>query len=171
MKINQSLCGASLVVLAVFGTSLLATFPTCLRGQAANTQSQSNAHDLRARVTTFDNYSKDFREMEKSLHGVELEVLEDFDRVATTAEDRLYAAYAMLHMYDTISCKSDRVRVKPILKEGLDYYSWQMDNEVRRTTGLLTFTKVPAAAQIGLQMKDDLRAAKQKLDAIAASLD
>jgi len=78
---------------------------------------------------------------------------------------------AELQMYDTISCKPDRAKAKRILKGQLGYYSWLFDSEVTRTTGGLTFPKVPAAAQMGLRMKDDLRAAKDKLDAISASLD
>ena len=170
MKINQSLLRASLVAWALLGIALLATFPARLRGRAENSQSQSNPHDLSARVTAFGNYVKDFRAMEKPLQGEELEVLRFLDQVATTAEDRLGAANTLLQMYDSISCKPDRVRAKRILKAQLDYYSWVFDSEVTRVTGGLTFVKVPAAAQIGLRMKDDLRAAKEKLDAIAASV-
>jgi hypothetical protein len=35
---------------------------------------------------------------------------------------------------------------------------------------MLSFVKVPAIAQAGLKMKDDMRLAKETLDTIAASL-
>jgi hypothetical protein len=170
MKISTRLYGPLLVALLMFGTTIFATFPTSLGGQEATSRSQSNPHDLSAQVTVFGNYSKDFREMEKTMQGQEFEVLVFLDRQATTAEDRMYAANAMLRMYDGIACNQDRVDAKRILKGQLDYYVWQMDSEATRTAGGLTFAKVPAASQTGLRMKDDLRAAKNKLEAIAASL-
>jgi hypothetical protein len=36
---------------------------------------------------------------------------------------------------------------------------------------MLVFVEVPATAQRGLKLKDDMRATKDKLDKIAASLD
>jgi hypothetical protein len=36
---------------------------------------------------------------------------------------------------------------------------------------MLSFVKVPAIAQTGLKMKDDMRAAKAKLDSITDSLE
>jgi hypothetical protein len=93
-----------------------------------------------------------------------------FDGVATTAGDRFDAAKTMLEMYDNVLCKPDSARVRPILKNHLEMYSWLLDHEADRSAGFLQFAKVPAAAQLGLRMKDDLRAAKGKLDEIAASL-
>jgi hypothetical protein len=74
-------------------------------------------------VKVFANYSKDFRALEDSLQGDELEEVEFLDGVAITVEDRLHAANSMLEMYDSISCKPDRAKARPILKKQLDYYS------------------------------------------------
>ncbi len=150
----------------ILGASLLAAFPKRLGGQAGALPS----HDLSALEEAFSSYSKDFRALEAPLHGDELQEVEFLDEVATTAEDRLHAANAMLEMYKNISCKPDREKVKPIVKEQFNYYSWQMGNEADRSAGSLQFAKLPAIAQMGLKMKDDLRAAKSKLDEIAASL-
>jgi len=158
MKFNR-------VVVAVLGTICLVAFPKRLGGQADSSQ-----HDLSAQLKIFSNYSKDFRALEDSLHGEDLQAVQFFDGVATTAGDRLDAAKTMLEMYDNISCKPDSARVKPILKKHLEMYSWLMDHEADRSAGFLQFAKVPAAAQLGLKMKDDLRAAKGKLDELAASL-
>lgn len=141
-------------------------------GQVSGSHPFPKLHALGPQVKLFNNYSKDFEAMEEPLHhGEELEVLEFLDQAAKTAEDRLYALDAELRMYDTVSCKPDRDNLRIILKGQLEYYSWLFDSEVTRITGGLTFTKMPAAAQTGLRMKDDLRAAKDKLDAISASLD
>ncbi len=154
------------VAAAVLGAVSLATLPKRISGQSGD----SPQRVLSAQVKTFSDYSKDFRALEGSLHGEDLQAVEFLDGAAATAEDRLHAAKAMLDMYDNISCKPDRDRVRPILKEQLAMYSWLMDHEADRTAGFLQFAKVPAAAQLGLRMKDDMRAAKGKLDEIGASL-
>ena len=87
-----------------------------------------------------------------------------------TSEDRAFAANTELRMYDAISCESDRQNVKSIVKEQLAMYSWLFEQEVARTTGGLRFVKIPAAAHMGLKMKDDMRATKERLDATSASL-
>ncbi len=160
MKRNHAL--AALVTLCVV--------PIAAPSNRLGVQADLRQHDLGVQLKTFSNYSKDFRALEDSLHGEDLQAVQFLDGVATTAEDRLDAASAMLEMYDSISCKPDRSGVRPILKNYLDGYSWLMDHEADRTAGFLQFAKVPAAAQLGLRMKDDLRAAKTKLDEIAVSL-
>src|SRR5580700_12825 len=170
MKPDHGVRSTLLVVVAV-GIALSTMFPRQLEGQRSTSGSKPNPHDLTKLEQSFSNYSKDFREMLKATQGEGFEIVNDLDHTATTAEDRLGAAGAMLKMYDNISCNSDRAMVKPILKRELAMYSWLFDQETGRTAGALTFVKVPAAAQMGLQMKDELRDAKEKLTAIAASLD
>jgi hypothetical protein len=154
------------VVLAV-GAILASSIPPRVNGQT-----RPVLHDLSAQVTIFENHIKDIRAMENGLpNPVDKAVLQDLEHSAVTAEDRLYAANAALEMYDSISSQTDRAKARRIVKEKfLDYYSWAFDQEVTRTTGELTFLTGPAAAALGLQMKDDMRAAKERLDAIATSL-
>jgi hypothetical protein len=154
-----------LVALVVFGA-----LPFGAPQDAGNVQPQPNPHDLIAQAKVFGNYSKDFKAMEQPSHGEEFELLMFFDTVAKTAEDRLYGANFALEMYDGISCRPDRLKASRILKKELGYYSFLFDSEVTATTGILAVVKVPAVAQLSLKMKDDLRAAKEKLDTIAAAL-
>jgi hypothetical protein len=156
----------AVVAAAVVGVISLATFPKKISGQSGD----SSQRNLDTQVKTFSNYSKDLRALEDSLHGEDLQAVEFLDATATRAEDRLDAAKTMLDMYDNISCKPDRDKVRLVLKEHLAMYSWLMDHEADRTAGFLQFAKVPAAAQLGLRMKDDMRAAKGKLDEIGTSL-
>lgn len=150
---------------------LLGAFSFVTPLDTADSRAQANPNDLTAQVTAFENYSKDFTAMEQPLkHGEELQILQFLDQVARTAEDRLYGAKFGLEMYDSISCKPDRAKARRILKDQLGFYSFLFESEVTRTASGLTFVKTPAAAQLGLKMKDDLRTAKEKLDAIAASL-
>jgi hypothetical protein len=165
MKCDRGARGTLLVVLTAFAILVAISFPVLI-GKA-----QSSNHDLSPLIKSFENYTKDFRAMEQPLKGQDLEVLFDLDHTATTAEDRLYAVEAALEMYDGISSQPDRLKAKRILKEKLlDYYSWAFDQDVTRTAGVLAFVKIPAAAQLGLRMKDDMRTAKEKLDAISSSL-
>lgn len=142
------------------------TFPTSPSGQDVKTPTNI----LSAQEKVFSNYSKDFRALEGSLKGVDFEGVDFLDTVATTAEDRLYSAAAMSEIYDNISCQTDREKVRPILKKRLLAFSWLMDQEADRTAGFLQFVTLPAAAQMGLRMKDDLRTTKDKLNTIAGSL-
>lgn len=151
-----------LIVLAV--VLVLTSIPPRINGQTRL------SHDLSGQVSTFENHVKDIRAMENA-NPVDKEVLQDLEHSAMTAEERLYAANTALEMYYSISSQADRASAQRIFKEKfLDYYSWAFDQEVTRTTGELTFLKGPAAAALGLHVKDDMRAAKDKLDAIAASL-
>lgn len=143
---------------------------TCV-GQDVERHSEPNAHDLSAISTAFDNYGRDFGAMERPLSpGNDLAALEFLQQVAMTSEDRIFAANTELQMYDSLSCGTDRVKVKRILKVQLAMYSWLFDQEITRTTGGLNFVKAPAAAQMAVSMKDEMRAAKEKLDALGSSL-
>jgi hypothetical protein len=153
----------ALVVLAI--NALLSSFPIPLRGEPG-----PNDHDLSAQVKVFENYFTDFHEMEGPLHGEDLEEADFLEQTAFDIQERLYASNAMLRMYDNISCKADRAKVKTILKAQLDYSSWRLNEAITRTSGSLSFIKIPALATEGLRMKDDLRAAKDKMDNLSASL-
>lgn len=156
---------------AVLGAVILCAFFTpLLRAQVGSPNVQSNSHDLSAMVNVFENYVKDFRGMEQAARGEDFEILANLENAAMIAEERVFAANAELQMYDGISCATDRMKAKRILKEQLKYYVWVFDSEVTRTNGGLTFVKAPAEAQTGLRMKDDMRATKEKFDAILASL-
>src|SRR5271157_5063015 len=102
-------------VAVILGGLALAALSNLPGVHAAN----SPQHDLGSQVKVFSNYSEDFRALEDSLHGEDLQAVQFLDSVATTAEDRLHAARAMLSISDNIWCKPDRERVRPILKEQL----------------------------------------------------
>jgi len=82
----------------------------------------------------------------------------------------LDATGAFLAVYDKMQCEPDRAIAKAALKYRLAFYSKLLGIHADGITGYLTLTKLPATAQAGFRLRDDLRAAKSKLDAIAASL-
>jgi hypothetical protein len=159
-------CNRIWVAIIALGLILFAALPV----RPSELRAAVSSRNLSALEKTFANYSKDFRALEKDQQGVEFWEIEFLDGVAATAEDRLHAASAMLEMYRIISCGPDREKATPILKDQLAYYAWQMGNESDRSAGSLQFTKMPAVAQMGLKMKDDLRAAQSQLEEIGASL-
>jgi hypothetical protein len=48
--------------------------------------------------------------------------------------------------------------------------AFKFENDGDRIGQMLVFVEVPATAQLGLKLKDDMQATKVKLDKIAASL-
>lgn len=66
--------------------------------------------------------------------------------------------------------KIDSEVTKAALKNRLGFYSYMLGLEADQATGQLAFAKLPAIAQAGIRIRDDLRAAKSKLDEIAVSL-
>lgn len=67
--------------------------------------------------------------------------------------------------------EADRATARVALKNRLGYYAHLLDVAVDQATKQLTLTNLPATAEAGLRMRDELRAAKNKLDAIAASFE
>jgi hypothetical protein len=153
----------SMAVLAI--TTLLTAFPMPIHGEPG-----PNEHDLSAQVTIFGNYIKDFQEMGKSLSGESFDEANFLEQTSSLVQERLYATAAMLQMYDAISCKTDRANVRPLLKEQLNYSSWRLNEQATRTSGFLAIVTVPALATEGIKMRDDVRAAKNKIDSISAFL-
>ena len=83
-------CNRLWVAIAAVGLILLAALPARPSGQ------HDFSRNLSASEKIFADYSKDFKALEKTQQGVEFWEIEFLDGVATTAEDRLHAAGAML---------------------------------------------------------------------------
>jgi hypothetical protein len=136
----------------------------------ASSQTAASKHDLSRDVKTFETYANDFRAAKQNVHGVEFEGTDFLENTSQMVEERLDDLSYTLRLYDRISCKADREKVKSLVKEQSGLIAYLINYDADRVAGMLSFVKVPATAQTGLKMKDDMRAAKEKLDAIAASL-
>jgi hypothetical protein len=156
------------LVLIVLSTGIFQTGSTNLHAQVAGSMPPSR--DFGAQLKLFENYQKDFQQLEQSSKGTDFEELLFLEGVAAMAAERLYAAQTSSRVYSAIACEADRARVKKLYKDQLEYFAWQMDHEAARTTGSLSFAKIPAVAQLGLKMKDDLRATKDEIESVSASL-
>ncbi len=76
-------------------------------------------------------------------------------------------------MYDSIQCGPDRVMMKPLLEDRLRLYSRLLDLSAQQASLPLTTpgaVKLQATTQRALELRDDLRAAKSKVDAAADAL-
>jgi hypothetical protein len=127
--------------------------------------------EMAPEIKKYGNYATDFQAAEQNEHGDEFESTDFLQGVSTLAEERMLALDYTLAMYKSLSSPDRRAEAAKILKEQLDYYSWQFNNESVRIAGMIKFVKVPATIQLGMKLKEDMRTTKDKLDKLAASLD
>ena len=126
--------------------------------------------DLNIRKTNLIAQTDDMDSIAKSLNGF------DFSNAMTIADHAqqgmmyLDATFWFLGLYDRMQCSEDKDLAKGVLQNRLGFYAHLLDMAVDQTNGNLGLTRVPAVAQQGQRIRDELRAAKVKLDEIAASL-
>jgi hypothetical protein len=139
----------------------------------ANSPSPSEVieRDIAARKQALLNESNDLEEMAKSLNGSEFQAALQLDEKAGQGVMELDATIWFLRVYDNMQCEADREVARVALKNRLGFYSHLLGLEADQAAGSLAFVRLPATAQAGARIKDDLRAAKRKLDEIAASLE
>ena len=171
MKIKSSLRRASLVAPAMLGAALLAAFP--LRPAAQEDVLLSSNPDLRAlrsQRTALEAFHLFPRLYATSPDGQALKVL---DEAASSAQGELRAAIDLLAVYESLQCEPDRSIVRPLLDDRLRLYSLLLDGDAKMAAGPLG---IPGALKLSenrrdaAKLRDDLLAAKNKLDLIAASL-
>jgi hypothetical protein len=173
MKSHQRLHRVGFVVL---GAVLSVAFPPLGVGQAEKAQPQTSQppvdyeRDIASRKKTLLSESSDLDEIAKSLRPLDSEAALRISRKATDGVMELDATLWFLNVYDNMQCEADREVAKATLKNRLAFYSHLLDIEADQVAGNLAFATLPATAQAGQRIKDDLRAAKNKLDEIAASL-
>ena len=160
-----------LAVLLAAAAILLAGSETRDYGRAKPLVPQAQPHDLVALVEKFEGYKDDFLEMAESRKGdPEFELLMYLENIAARVDERLSADQIMISMYDQIQCPDDRARVRAYVSAHFAHESKAIDFDLASVNRTLVHSQISAVAQIGLQMKNDLRATKEKLDSIIASL-
>ncbi len=126
--------------------------------------------DLVTRKNNLIAQSDDMNSIAKSLNGF------DFNNAITIGD---HAQQGMMYLdamiwfvgiYDRMQCDEDKNIAKAVLQNRLGFYAHFLDMAVDQTNRNLGLTRVPAVAQQGQRIRDELRAAKVKLDEIAASL-
>ena len=132
---------------------------------------QARTSEMAPEIKKYGNYFTDFHAAEQNETGDEFESTDYLQGISNLAQERVLAVDYSLAMYRTISSADDRAKAAKILKEQLGYYSWQFNGAATRIAEMLKFVKVPATIQLGMKLKEDMRATKDTLDKIASSLD
>ena len=162
-------------------TIMLAVFATCCYSQdAAPKSDQQDAPEIAAKKavegdlgthkTNLNTQSLDMESIAKSLRGVDVDNAFAIDDQALRGQMYLDAIYWFVVMYDRMQCDEDKKIAKAVLQNRLGFYAQMLDMAVDQTNERLGLTRVPAVAQQGQRIRDELRAAKVKLDEVAASL-
>ena len=126
--------------------------------------------DLSARKKNLMTQSEDMESIAGSLRGVDLDNALAVDTRAQQGEMYLDAMVWFVGTYNRMQCDDDKNLAKTVLQNRLGFYAYMLNMAVDQTNGYLGLTRVPAVAQQGQRIRDELRAAKLKLDEIAASL-
>lgn len=126
--------------------------------------------DLDTRKRNLIAQSDDMDSMAKSLNGFDSNNAISIADHAQQGMMYLDAMFWFVGTYDRMQCDEDKNLAKAVLQNRLGFYAHLLDMAVDQTNGNLALTRVPAVAQQGQRIRDELRAAKAKLDEIAASL-
>lgn len=160
---------------------MLAAFSACSYSQDAAPKTEQHdtpeiaakkavEADLGTRKRNLIAQSGDLESIATPLSGMEMDNALEIDMHAQQGMTYMDAIYWFVVTYDRMQCDEDKNLAKAVLQDRLAFYAHMLDMAVDQTNGNLGLTRVPAVAQQGQRIRDELRAAKTKLDEIAASL-
>jgi hypothetical protein len=172
MKTNSNLSRASLVALALLGTALLAGVSLWLNAQEDVLQtSNPDLRALRAQQTSLGMFVID--DPMAKMKSPDRQALEMLDITASSADCELRAAIDLLAVYENLQSEVDRAMMKPLLADRLRLYSRLLGFDAQKAAlplGPPSIIKLETTSKKALNLRDDVIAAKNKLDSIAASL-
>jgi len=152
------------------GVLIFGMFPAYPRVQSGNPRSDANVQDIKRARNFLMNDLNDFEYSLKPLRGKEAEAALQIANEAEKAQIGLDAVFYFLVVDDRMQCDSDRKDVREYLKQVLYDNSSLLDYLNTQIAGQLPLITQPQAEQASTQVRDDLRATKQKLDEILAKL-
>jgi hypothetical protein len=172
MKMKGALCEVSLNALLAAAVAVFATFPVPVYGQNADSEASPDMNNLFAKRAALENDSDDFNKMLQSLgtSSPNFWLESQISDVASTGTVLIADAIWFLGVYEKMQCEPDRFAAKGALKNRLAFYSKALGEEADVIVNSLAVEKSPAMTQAGFRIRDDLRAAKDKMDAISVSL-
>lgn len=127
-------------------------------------------HDIAARKAALLTEENDLQAMANSLSGTDLSTVLSVDQKAGQGVMELDATLWFAGIYQNMQCDADRNVAKIALKNRLGFYAHLLDVEAEQISQHLVFTRLPAVAQSGQRIKEDLRAAKATLEEMDAFL-
>jgi hypothetical protein len=117
---------------------------------------QIKVPDIESQIERFSSYDQDLVSMGRSLPIEEQQIVSEIDQIAIQTHDHLEAISGMVQMLNGVENREDRSRVSPVLESFLKVYLKFTKSESDRVTQLTTLSRVPAVAQTGLKMRDDM---------------
>jgi len=169
-EVTMTSCRTALVTLTV---ALFVAFPLRLDAQEDVLPSADpNLRALRSQRSALVSFSP-FDNRRLHLTSPDAQALGILDDAESSASSELRAVIDLLAVYENVQCEPDRAMLKPILKDRLRLYSDLLGSEAERAASPLgppSIVTLPATSKKALKLHDDLVAAKNRLDAIAASL-
>jgi len=122
---------------------------------------------LLVKTRQLNNYEHDFLSFANANKGTdEFQTAIDFINIASKYEDRISAVLDLIDVYDEVTCKPDRSRIKGIIETKIRKYADGIDDDVELLNLGLGITKSPGIAATGTRFKEDLRNLKTVLHAI-----
>lgn len=160
--------------IAVFalGAMLLAA-PAIGQNVELKSEADANLTALLAAHHDMVNFSVSFDPFSTST-SPDSAILQALNSTASVAESRLRAVTDLIGVYDNMQSPTDRAMMKPLLDDRLRLYSRLLALDAEDASLALTIpgaAKVQATNQRALQLRDDLRVAKSKVDAAVAALE
>ena len=144
------------------GLALLLVAPVVTEPQ----NRRASTTDLGAELEAYSHYVGDFHAAAQVASGPEFGGTDYLQTTSSLAFERLLALNFTLRVF-----RADRKQAKDVLRQQLFDTASKFENDGDRITQILTFIEVPATAQLGLKLKDDMQATKDRLDKIATLLD
>lgn len=137
---------------------------------ASAQQSKQNADldYIEVKQKRLNEYQRDFLDFSTS-HKRDIEergLLLQLAGVASTAQTYLDSIWNLVYINNNLSCKSDKAMVASLAEFQIKHYIKTLALEISTVNNNISFTKIPAVATSGTQLKDDLREIIAKLEAI-----
>jgi len=144
-----------------------------LLSPTSNGQIDSNYDYFLAKQKRFNSFEKDFVSFAKAHMGdsLEYQIAEGFQVVAALSQERMNAARMLTDINDNLVCPADRELVRVHLRRLLDSDISLISLDIESMNNGLSYTRFPAISQTAIQMKDELREVKSRLETVRKSLD
>lgn len=155
---------------AVSGLLIFAIVPAYPGAQSGNPRSEAQIQNIKLARNVLMNDLNDFERSLKPLRGKEAKAALQIANEAKKAQIGLDAAFYFLVVDGRMQCEPDRKHVREYLKQMLYDTSWRLDYQNTQIESQLSLVTQPRAKQTAAQLRDDLRATKQKLVEILANL-
>jgi hypothetical protein len=148
------------VVLAIMGAVV---FNSCDLAYAQTGQISDEIVVLKS-GKRFVEYAQDFIQFSRAGSTDERELAMDLNKTASAASEYLNAVLTLLKIYDDLSCKEDRDRIRPVIEAELHFYSKNVELLIKEANLDIAQTRMPGVAAEGTRMRDDLRQAESTFD-------